>query len=99
MSMIEKWLSSLDEGGHAGAFLTDFSKAFDCLNHDLLIAKLNGYGEDKGVLRFLSSYIKNQKQRLKVNASYSQYSGKFLVLHKDRFWDLICSIYPYDDNT
>ena len=97
--MIEEWLRSLDESGHAGAFVTDFSKGFGCLNHNLLIAKLNGYREDKGSLGFLSSYIKNEKQRVKVNTSNSRFSGKCLVHHKDPFWDLIYSIYTYDDNT
>ena len=40
--MIEKWRKSLDNGDIFGAVLTDLSKAFDCLPHDLIIAKLKG---------------------------------------------------------
>ena len=39
--MIEKWKKALDNKKHAGAILTDLSKAFDCINHELLIAKLD----------------------------------------------------------
>ena len=42
--MIEKWKISLDKKGAAGALLTDLSKAFDCLDHGLLIAELEAYG-------------------------------------------------------
>ena len=74
LSMIEKWRRSLDSGGHAGAFLTDLSKAFDCINHELLIAKLHAYGLDHGSLSFIHSYLSHRKQRTKVNSSYSDFA-------------------------
>ena len=38
--MIEMWKKALDNGNSVGAILTDLSIAFDCLNHNLLLAKL-----------------------------------------------------------
>ena len=46
LHMVENWKESLDQGGHYGALLTDVSKAFDCIMHDLIIAKLQAYGFD-----------------------------------------------------
>ena len=40
IAMIEKWRRNLDQGGICGALLTDLSKAFDCLVHDLKLMKL-----------------------------------------------------------
>ena len=65
--MIEKWKNALDKKKHAGAILTDRSKAFDCINHELLIAKLEAYGFDKNALIFIHSYITGRKQRTSVN--------------------------------
>ena len=69
--MIEKWKKSLENKGAAGALLTDLSKAFDCLNHGLLIAKLDAFGLDYHSLNMINSYLTNRSQRVKVNSKYS----------------------------
>ena len=74
VAMIEKWKSSLDKNGYAGAVLMDLSKAFDCLNHDLLLAKLYAYGFSKNSLALIRSYLKNRWQRAKINTSFSTWS-------------------------
>ena len=52
----------------------ELSKAFDTLNHDLLIAKLSAYGFDKNSLLLIKSYLSNRWQRTKINTSYSTWS-------------------------
>ena len=71
--MLEAWKKALDEKGTAGAILTDLSKAFDCLNHNLLIAKLNAYGFSLDALKFIRSYLKGRKQRTKVGSEFSKW--------------------------
>ena len=48
--MLECWKKAMDKGKVAGALLTDLSKSFDCINHELLIAKLEAYGFDHKLL-------------------------------------------------
>ena len=74
ISMLEKWRISLDNQGFAGDILMDLSKAFDTINHKLIIAKIHAYGFDKDALRLIKSYIFNRRQRTKINASYSSWS-------------------------
>ena len=56
-----------------GALLTDQSKVFDCLSHDLLITKLNAYGFSITALRLVQSYLSNGKQRTKTNSNFSSW--------------------------
>ena len=51
--MIEKWKKSVDNGGVFGALLTDLSKTFDCISHDLTIAKLEPYGFHVDALKLI----------------------------------------------
>ena len=69
--MVEKWCKTLDEGGKTGAALTDLSKAFDCIDHNLLIAKLNAYGFGKRSLEFIHPHLTKRKQRTNVDSAFS----------------------------
>ena len=58
--MIETMKICVDKKETAGALITDLSKAFDCRNHELLIAKLN--------------YLTNRKQRTRIDTTFSNWS-------------------------
>ena len=75
--MIEKWKNILDNGGVFGALLTDLSKAFDCIPHDLIIVKLEAYGFHIDALKLIHDYLSNRKQRVKVNDTDSSWKDIF----------------------
>ena len=64
-----------DKRGHFSALLTDLSKAFDCLPHDLLIAKLDAYGFKNDALYLIFNYLNNRNQRVKINSSFSSFQN------------------------
>ena len=51
----------------------DLLKAYDCVNHDLIIAKLEAYGITKNSLRLIQNYLSQRKQRVRVGSSYSEW--------------------------
>ena len=73
IALLEKWRSILDNRGFSGAILMDLSKAFDCINHELLIAKLHAYGFSKESVRLIKSYLSNRWQRVKINTTFSSW--------------------------
>ena len=74
-AMIEKWKTWLDKnGGLAGAVFMDLSKAFDTINHELLIAKLEAYGFSNDSLGIILDYLSDRWQRTKVNTSFSSWA-------------------------
>ena len=66
--------------GVFAAVLTDLSKAFDCIPHCLLIAKLDAFGFDKKSLSFISGYLKHRKQKTKVGSEFSDFLNILFVV-------------------
>ena len=71
--MLEHWKSVVDKGKVFGALLTDLSKAFDCLSHELIVAKLNAYGFNLAVLKLVQSYLSKRRQRTKIDQCYTSW--------------------------
>ena len=74
LSMIEQWKLSLDNHSFGGGILMDLSKAFDTINHQLLISKLYAYGFGIDALELILDYLSNRWQRTKINISFSSWS-------------------------
>ena len=68
---LENLRKALDKRLKTGILLTDLSKAFDSISHDLLIAKLHAYGFSRNTLTLIHDYLSDQKQRTKVRDTYS----------------------------
>ena len=73
MRLLEEWKGNLDQDNLVGAILMDLSKAFDCIDHGLLIAKLDAYGFSTSALLYVYSYLKGRRQCVKINNDYSKY--------------------------
>ena len=102
--MLEKWKLAVDNNEAFGALLADLSKAFDCLSHDLTIAKLHSYGLSLTLLLLLSltslgllsDYLSYRKQRIKVKRKFLL-NGKTLklVYPKDQYLVHFCSTFSF----
>ena len=74
LAMLEKRNKAVDTKNGFGALLTDLSKAFNCLRHDLIVAKLNASGFSLLTLNLFQNYLAKRKQRTKIIYSYSTWS-------------------------
>ena len=72
--MIEKWKTILNKKLKVDALFMDSPKAFDTLDHSLLLAKLSAYGFDNNSLSFVRSYLTNRIQRCKIENHFSNWS-------------------------
>jgi hypothetical protein len=64
--LIDDFLEAIDQGKAVGALFLDLRKAFDLVDHEILLYKLKLYHFDEGAQNLFSSYLSNRKQFVKV---------------------------------
>ena len=77
-SLTDKILKAFNKKMHVGGIFCDLAKAFDCVNHDILLAKLNFYGLQGTALDLFKSYLANRKQKVQIQTeNMSQASSEW----------------------
>ena len=71
LKFLETCKATIDNGGITDTLLMDLSKAFDILNHELLLAKLQTYGFGRSTLKLFHSYLSNSRRKVRINGAYS----------------------------
>ena len=71
LELIDRITQDLDQGNMLITIFMDLSKAFDTLNHDILIYKLKSYGLSEAALKLMQSYLTNRKQYVEINNTQS----------------------------
>ena len=64
VKMIDNWLQALDKGDLVGVIFIDFQKAFDLVDHEILMKKMKFYNINQQALDWFSSYLSNRTQRV-----------------------------------
>ena len=72
LHMVEQVRTIRDCKGVFAAVLTDLSEAFDCISHELLLAKLHAYGFDKIPLTFMHAYLSQRLHKTKIGSTFSK---------------------------
>ena len=73
LNLLKNWQKTLDRSGVIGTVLMDLNKAYGCLPHDLLIAKLAAYGFEDSATSLKSDYLSKRYQQVKIGSVFSSY--------------------------
>ena len=73
LNLLKNRQKCLDTSTVVGTILMDLNKAYDCLPHDLLIAKFAAYGFKNTVLAFITGYLTNYLQLVKIGSTFTSY--------------------------
>ena len=73
LNMLRQWQNCIANNGKIGAILIDLSKAFDCLPHDLLLAKLSAYGVGENSVKLIRHYLTNRMHRVRIGSYFSSW--------------------------
>ena len=71
LEFCDSLLNNMDRGNVSGVIYLDLKKAFDTVNHAILLKKLNALGVDSNSLLWFKSYLRNRTQRTAVAESIS----------------------------
>jgi hypothetical protein len=81
IQVIEEWNKATDEGRTTHAVLFDLKKAFDLINHLILLTKLDKL-LNKWLTSWIAQYLTDRKQRVKSNDKFSQWYEEIQDGHK-----------------
>jgi len=70
--LIDKWLKALDQGEMVGTIMVDFRKAFDLVDHEILLEKLKIYQCSENSLNWFTSYLTDRVQKVSLNGQLSE---------------------------
>ena len=71
--MIDTWLKAIDDNRLVGTIFLDLQKAFDVVDHSILVKKLDLYGPSENSVKWFSSYLNNRKQKVSFNCCVSDF--------------------------
>ena len=92
--MVDYWLKALDKGKLVGVIFIDFCKAFDPVDHDILLKKVELYHISQNSVNWYRSYLTNRKQKVSFNNTYSDLGHiKYGVPQGSILGPLISSLY------
>lgn len=95
-NLVDQWLMNIDDNKFTGILFVDFAKAFDVLDHDLLLRKLTVYYFSEPVLSLIKSFLTNRKHAALLNNTYSCFlEQKFGVPQGSILRPLLFSLYIY----
>ena len=84
-SFIQSWRKELDQSGFVGTILMNLSKVYDCLQHDLMVAK--AYDLAKKSLQLINDYLSYREQRTKISSAYSDWANIFAEFLRALYWN------------
>ena len=67
INVTDDWLNAIDKGHYVGIVLLDLQKAFDTVNHAVLIRKLYNYGMSTSVIKWFESYLYDRRHITIIN--------------------------------